>query len=294
MLRGPMGGRPVATMQASPFGGLLRHWRTLRRMSQLDLGLQAEVSSRHLSFIETGRARPSREMVLILSSVLDVPLRERNTLLQAAGFAPVYRETRLEDPQMAEMRRALELILQQHGPLGGAVAFDRSWDIVMANAAYVRITSALLGTRSEMKPLTLIPPPRPNMLRMTFDPAGLRPHILNWETVAADLLSRVRREAVWSQDAGIWDLLREVLSYPGVPARWREPDFEAHTAMILPVEIGIAGECLRVFSTITTLGTPQDITLQELRIESFHAADERSERLARQILNGEGTEPAPR
>jgi transcriptional regulator with XRE-family HTH domain len=283
-----MGGRSVAAAaQPSPFGGLLRHWRAARGMSQLDLALEADVSSRHLSFIETGRARPSREMVLALSSVLDVPLRERNALLQAAGFAPVYRETRLEDPEMADMRRALELILQQHGPLGSAVAFDRRWDIVMANAPYVRFSRLMLGERVPMEPLALIPPPRPNMVRMLFDPHGLRRHIANWERVASNVLARVRSEAHWSQDAATWDLLREVLSYPGVPLRWREPDYDAPTPLVVPLEIQLGGDQLRVFSTITTLGTPRDITLQELRIESFHAADARSQELARQILGAE-------
>jgi transcriptional regulator with XRE-family HTH domain len=269
----------MSCAQPNEFGEMLRSWRQARHLSQLDLALQAEVSSRHISFIETGRSSPSREMVLLLASALGVPLRDRNTLLQAAGYAPAYRETRLDDPQMAEILRALRLILQQHGPMGGAVALDRRWDVIMANGNYVRFTDLLLGERGRIEPFVLTAPPRLNALRMLFDPGGFRPHIANWEVVARALLARARREAAWSQDPVLRELLENVLAFPGVPTDWREPELEATMAMVIPLELRVPQGTLRLFSTITTLGTPQDITLQELRIESFHAADSESERL---------------
>lgn len=275
----------MAVTEASAFGELLRQWRLARRVSQLDLGLEAAVSARHISFIETGRARPSREMVLMLSEVLDVPLRERNALLLAAGYAPVYRETDLTDPQAAQVRQALVLILRQHEP-HAAVAFDRHWNLVMANAGYAHLISFLMGAPGDLfPPLTIIPPPRPNLLRMTFDPAGFRSCIVNWEPVARELISRVRREAVWHQDEALRALLNDLLDSPGIPARWREPDFDSPQNAILPVELRAGDQPLRLFSTITTLGSPQDITLQELRIESFHPVDEETEKVVRSLAS---------
>ena len=275
----------VAARPVSAFGELLREWRRARRRSQLELALQADVSARHLSFIETGRATPSREMVLALAESLAVPLRERNALLQAAGYAPVFRETPLDDPQMAEMLRAIKLILQQHGPTGGAVAFDRRWDVVMANATYVRFMRLLLGGVWEgIEPFELIPAPRPNVLRQLFDPSGLRPFIANWEVLAPALLSRLRQELAWSRDPASQELLQSVLAFPGLPDQWHTPDLERPAMFVLPVELSLPEGTLRLFSTITTLGTPQDITLQELRVESFHAADASGECLARKLL----------
>src|SRR5215510_9531502 len=248
----------MAVAELSSFGELLRSWRAARGISQLDLGLDAGVSARHICFIETGRAKPSREMVIILATVLDVPLRERNALLHAAGYAPFYQETSLDDPQMAEARRALELILMRQEPFG-AIVFDRHWDIVMANAAYLRFTKLLLGSsRGATGPLTVTSPPRPNLLRMLFDPAGWRTHITNWEVVARSLLARIQREAIWDQDSAIRELLSAVLSYPGVPARWSEPDFELPPEVVIPIEMRMGDQTMRLFSTITTLGSPQD------------------------------------
>src|SRR5262245_20032177 len=275
----------MAVAEMSSFGELLRSWRAARGISQLDLGLDAGVSARHICFIETGRAKPSREMVIILATVLDVPLRERNALLHAAGYAPFYQETSLDDPQMAQARQALELILKQQEPFG-AIVFDRHWDLIMANAAYLRFAKLLLGSgRVPIAPLTITSPPRPNLLRMLFDPAGWRAHITNWELVARSLLARVQREAIWNQDSVIRDLLNAILSYPDIPARWSEPDFELPQDVIIPIEIRMDDQTMRLYSTIATLGSPQDITLQELRIESFHPADETSANIARSIVS---------
>jgi hypothetical protein len=225
-------------------------------------------------------------MLLLLGGVLDVPLRERNALLQAGGFTWAYRETPLDDPQMAGMRHALELILRQHEPFGAA-ALDRHWNVVMVNEGYAAFIEALLGPGTPRLPsLTLIPAPRPNALRLLFDPAGLRPHVANWEVVAREILSRLHREALWDHDHGKRALLEELLSAPGVPVSWREPDLESIPALVIPVELRLGPHIARFFSTITTLGAPQDVTLQELRIESFHAADAETEALVRAMAGG--------
>jgi transcriptional regulator with XRE-family HTH domain len=259
-------------------GALLRRWRTSRGMSQLALAHAAEVSPRHVSFLETGRARPSRQMLLVLGSVLDLPLRDRNALLLAAGFSSAYQETPLDQPRMAAMRGALELILRQHEPFG-AVAMDRHWNVVMMNAGYARFVGALLGVA--LPPFAVLPEPRPNALRLLFDPQGFRPHVVNWDEVARELLVRVHREALWSGDPGTRRLLEDLLAAPGVPGGWREPELERPPSLIVPVELRLAEATLRFFTTLTTLGAPQDITLQELRIESFHPADAETERVMR-------------
>jgi transcriptional regulator with XRE-family HTH domain len=260
--------RVPAAAEGAPVGQvgtLLRHWRAARRVSQLDLALDADVSSRHLSFVETGRSQPSREMVLRLAEALQVPLRERNALLLAAGFAPVYRETDLGAPELREARQAVEFILAQQEPYP-AVVVDRHWNLLMANQA----TQRFLG-------LFLPSPPAgpPNAMRLMFDPRGLRPFVENWEDVAAHLIERVHRDAAGAPpDGETRALLEELLAYPGVPARWRTPQMDRAPAPFLSIAYRKDGLRLSVFSTITTFGTPQDVTLQELRIECFFPADE--------------------
>jgi transcriptional regulator with XRE-family HTH domain len=278
----------MAVVETNSFGELLRRWRDARRVSQLELGLEADVSARHISFIETGRANPSREMVIALASVLDVPLRERNVLLQAAGFAPVYRETSLDAPEMAQVRQALELILRRHEPFG-AIVFDRRWDLVMANAAYLRMASAMIGGGGYWPaPYSVIPPPRPNLMKLLFEPDGWRPHLANWETIARGTLARLHREVARDQDPAGAELLDAVLACPGVPDRWRKPDFDAPQDLVIPVELRVADATLRFFSTIASLGSPQDITLQELHIEALHPADEATEASIRALAAAQG------
>jgi transcriptional regulator with XRE-family HTH domain len=242
----------------------------------LGLALQAGVSARHLGFLEIGRSRPSREMVLLLAGVLDVPLRERNALLLAAGFAPVYRETGLEAPALGQARKALELILRHQEPYP-AVVMDRHWNVLTSNGAAVRFFGEL------------VPPPEPgrraNVIRSMFDPAGLRPYVANWEAVAEALVQRIHREAVGGvPDEGTSALLEEILAYPGVPARWRSPDLlAAAPGPYLSVMFRKGDLAMDFFSTVTTLGTPLDVTLQEMRIESFFPADERTEAAARRL-----------
>jgi len=255
----------ASAAQGGDVGALLRHWRTARRISQLDLSLEAEVSSRHLSFVETGKAQPSREMVLRLAEALEVPLRERNALLLAAGYAPVYRETGLEAPEMAAARRAVEFILAQQEPYP-AVVLDRHWNLLMANAA----TGRFLARFPECAV-----PGRPNAMRLLFHPQGLRPFVEDWEGVAGIMIQRLHREVAGAQSgAETQELLEELLGYTGVPSRWQRPELDRPPAPLVAVSYRREGIRLSFFSTITTFGTPQDVTLQELRIESFFAADE--------------------
>jgi transcriptional regulator with XRE-family HTH domain len=254
-------------------GPLLRRWRESRHLSQLDLALEAEVSARHISFLETGRAEPSREMLLALANVLDVPLRERNFLLLAAGYAPIYGETSLDDPRMTQVRAAIEIILRSNEPRS-AIAHDRHWNIVMANDAFVRFLTVTLGQPpAGLTALQVSKMPRLNVLRLVFDPNQLRRIIVNWETIAKSLLNEAFRRLAWARDETLKKLITEILSYPGIPARWREPDLEAPHELILPMELSLDGKIARMFSTVTTIATPSDVTLQELHVESFYPAD---------------------
>ncbi|HLX36724.1 MAG TPA: helix-turn-helix transcriptional regulator, partial [Candidatus Binataceae bacterium] len=260
-------------------GPLLRRWREARHLSQLDLALDAEVSARHISFLETGRAEPSREMLLTLSNVLDIPLRERNLLLLAAGYAPVYGETSLDDPRMVQVRAAIEVILKSNEPRS-ALAHDRHWNIVMANEGFIRFLAINLGRTPEgIAPLQITKSPRLNVLRLLFDPAGVRKAIVNWEEIAKSLLNEAYRRLAWARDDAMRDLIAEILSYPGVPAKWREPDLEAPHNLILPMELNLNGQTARMFSTVTTVATPHDVTLQELHVETFYPADPETEAL---------------
>jgi transcriptional regulator with XRE-family HTH domain len=269
--------RNGTAVETSGVGPLLRRWREARHLSQLDLALDAEVSARHISFLETGRAEPSREMLLMLSNVLDIPLRERNFLLLAAGYAPVYGETSLDDPRMTQVRAAVEVILKANEPRS-ALAHDRHWNIVMANEAFIRFLTMNLGKAPVgLSPLTVSKAPRLNLLRLTFDPAGVRKVILNWEQIAKSLLNEAYRRLAWARDDTLRDLITEILAYPGVPARWREPDLEAPHELILPMELKVDGKIARMFSTVTTVATPHDVTLQELHVEVFYPADAETE-----------------
>jgi len=258
-------------------GPLLRRWREARHLSQLDLALDAEVSARHISFLETGRAEPSREMLLKLSNVLDVPLRERNLLLLAAGYAPIYGETSLDDPRMKQVRAAVEVILKSNEPRS-ALAHDRHWNIVMANAAFIRFLTRTLGQEPmDLLPLRLSTSPGVNLLRLAFDPNGFRKVLVNWEAIANSLLNEAYRRLAWARDDTLKKLIAEILSYPGVPARWREPDLEAPHELVLPMELKLDDKIVRMFSTVTTIATPHDVTLQELHVEVFYPADAETE-----------------
>jgi transcriptional regulator with XRE-family HTH domain len=245
-------------------------------MSQLALAMEAEISSRHLSFVETGRSHPSREMVLLLAGVLDVPPRARNDLLAAAGYAPIYRESGLDAPEMAQFRRALDFILRQQEPYP-AIVLDRYWNILLANEGAGRLMGLLLdpGAADALGP---------NALRLICHPQALRPCIVNWEATAAALIQWVHRDLLRSADAGIRRLLDELLAYPDVPRNWRTLDLDAPTAPFLAMDMQRGETHFRFFTTLTTLGTPYDITLHELRIESFFPADDATDTALRRLV----------
>jgi transcriptional regulator with XRE-family HTH domain len=266
-------------------GELLRDWRQRRRLSQLDLSVEADVSARHLSFVETGRSKPSRELVVHLAEHLEVPLRERNALLLAAGYAPVYGETPLDSPSMAPVRDALDTILAGHEPFP-AVIVDRRWDLVAANRPALQILA------DGVSPALLAPPA--NAMRVCLHPDGLAPRITNLAEYSAHLLGRLRRQVVLSPDPMVEELVEELRQYPGVE--------DAATTAIDPVSMLFVpfrlrtptGDELTFFSTLATFGTPLDITLAELSIESFFPADRvteaalRAARLRAQPSAGDG------
>jgi transcriptional regulator with XRE-family HTH domain len=253
---------------AGAVGELLRHWRTARGKSQLDLSLDAEVSTRHISFIENGKSTPSREMLLVLASALDVPLRERNTLLLSGGFAPVYRETSLDAPEMAHVRAAIECILTQTEP-NGAVLLDREWRAVRMNRAITRIMSTFIADPRAIAEL------EGSVIFGVFDERAMRGALVNFEEVAASIVTRLHREASAEGEHGAArKLLARVLAYPGLPKKFHQPDPAAQLDLMIPVHLRKGALELRFFTTLTTLGTPLDVTLDELRIESYYPADD--------------------
>jgi transcriptional regulator with XRE-family HTH domain len=269
-----MASTTAATREPATVGHLIKHWRAVRGKSQLALALQAGVSARHLGFVEIGRSAPSREMVLLLAGVLDVPLRERNALLLAAGYAPVYRETGLQAPEMEHARTAVAMILAHQEP-HPAVVMDRHWNILSSNAAAGRFFSRLIAPTEGAA----------NIVRLMFDPAGLRPFVANWESAAEALVQRIHREALGgAPDAETTRLLEEVLAYPDVPRRWRAPDLLApFPSPYVALQFRKGDLAMDYFSTVTTLGTPLDVTLQELRIECFFPANEETTAAARRM-----------
>jgi transcriptional regulator with XRE-family HTH domain len=266
------------TPGAPAIGSLLQYWRKTKNLSQLTLAMEADVSPRHISFLETGRAKPSRDMVVLLATVLGVPLRERNHLLLAAGFAPLYREAPLDAPELVPVRAALDAILKQQEPFP-AVVMNRHWDILQMNQAAQRFFGMLLGDRDGR--------PAPNVLRLMFDPKELRPHVMNWDIIAEKLLQRLHREATGGvKDDTTLALLAEILDYPDVPAQLRRPNMAAPLVPVASVCFRHERTVYDFFSTVTTLGTPQDVTLEELRIECFFPANSATEQQARALLGG--------
>ena len=268
-----MGRAEDDTMQV---GGLIRQWRQQRRLSQARLAYSAEVSPRHLSCLETGKSRPSRQMLLVLASALDVPLRERNVWLTAAGFAPAYPESDLFSDEHTAVRHAVELVVK-HAPYG-AIAIDRQWTVLMLDEAWEPFRQALM--------------PRPlrvgdNLLEHTLAMDGLRPLLTNWEDVARATLERLRREAIATGDAGLEALFERLVRLPGVPEDWQIAQPQRAEQLVVPVRLRAHGLDLSLFTTLTTVGTPVDVTLSEIRVESYYPADEAS--LALMTAMREGT-----
>lgn len=257
--------------QPFPIGHHLRQWRQRRHLSQLDLAGEAEISARHLSFVETGRAAPSRDMVLRLAERLDVPLRERNVLLVAAGFAPMFSQRPLDDPALGAARQAVDTILKAHEP-SPALAIDRHWNLVAANAM---VTPLLHGIAPDL----LAPPV--NVLRLSFHPQGLAPRIVNLAEWCAHLLERLHRQCEVMADTELLKLYHELKGYP-VPAR-RTP--VATDAVVVPFRMKLGDDVLSFISTTMVFGTPIDVTLSELAIETFFPADEFTARRLRAMAS---------
>ena len=256
-----------STLAPAGFGPLLRQWRTARRMSQQQLAIESEGSTRHISFVENGKSSPSREMVLILASALDLPLRERNALLSSAGFAPVYRETDLSEPEMRPIRHAFDTILAHHEPYP-AIVLNRGWDVVDMNPAFVRLLTFFIEPPFD-------PIVTQNVLHSLFHPRGVRHYVENWDEVAGFLIDRLYRESITELETSeSRKLLDALLAYPGVPSGIAEIDLATAPRVCITVNLEKNGTRLRLFSTLTTLGTPIDVTAQELRIESYFPADD--------------------
>ena len=256
-------------------GEHLREWRQRRHLSQLDLAVDAEISARHLSFVETGRSAPSRDMVLKLAERLDVPLRERNVLLVAAGFAPAFPQRSLEDPALKSAREAINLVLKAHEP-NPALAYDRHWNLVSAN----RMVAPLL----DGVPQRLLGQPF-NILRLAFHPEGLAPRTVNLAEWAAHLLERLHRQCEATADPELLKLYQDLKSYP-IPAR--SAPITPDNNVALPFKLRLNGEILSFISTTMVFGTPVDITLQELALETFFPADERTAERMRQMASALG------
>ena len=251
-----MTGTPTRT---PPFGQLLREWRRRRRLSQLDLAIDADVSARHVSFMETGRSAPSRSMVLRLAEVLQVPLRERNQLLAAAGLAPGYEERPLEDPGMTAIRHGVERVLNAYNPFP-CVAVDRRWQIVQSNAGATVLLDGVAAHLLE----------QPNALRIALHPDGLAPRIANLAQWRHHVLTRLRRETAVTGSAELAVLLRELESYPGGLEETRDLG-----GVAVPLTLyTVSGQLLTFLGTVTTFGTALDLTAAELSIEAFLPADD--------------------
>jgi transcriptional regulator with XRE-family HTH domain len=262
---------------ASEVGTLIREWRTRRRMSQLDLAAEAEVSQRHISFIESGRALPSREMILNLSERLAVPLRDRNRLLLAAGFAPSFAERSIDHPALRPAMTAVEQVLKGHEP-NPAIAVDRHWNMVAAN-------SALAPFISHVSDKSLLQPPV-NVLRLSLHPKGIAPLIVNLAEWRAHLLERLRKLIEVTGDAVLEELEAELAAYPSGVSRTRVVH-DAASAIVHPLRVKLGDTVFSFISTITVFGTPLDVTLSELAIESFYPADEQTRFAMQRMMSGQ-------
>ncbi len=264
----------TSTIKASPFGRLLKEWRHARGSSQLDFALASGISQRHLSFLESGRSRPSRDMVLHLASALAVPLRQQNAMLLAAGFAPAFAERKLDAPELGQVSAALDRALQQQEPFP-AVVVDRIYNLVRANQAALTLLGTLLD------PAALAPPPSGaphNLMRLVVRPDGLKPHMENWEEAVVWLLRRLRAEAI-AEGAKAHDaFLDELLAFPDVAKVAKAPREEGDYPPALTVRFRHGETRLSLFSMIATVGTPLDVALQDLRLEFFFPADAATEK----------------
>jgi transcriptional regulator with XRE-family HTH domain len=252
----------------SSVGVMLKEWRSTRGLSQLALACDADISPRHLSFVETGRAQPSREMILTLAETLDVPLREQNALLVAAGFPAAFAESDYNGPEMSEIRNLVDLMLAANEPYCAA-AIDRHWNILSANNTYWATTGGEPAAGAA----------KPNLLKRMFAPGGFRDLVTNWDDVAYPIVQRLHREAISElsrNETTTKDLLDDLMQTYNLPQQWKVIDIGAHQPPLVPVSMLIGDREIELVTTITTLGTAQDVTLQEIRIETFLPADAES------------------
>ena len=248
----------------SDFGELVRRWRKSRGLSQLELGLTANISSKHISFLETGRARPSREMVILLSNALDIPLNERNVLLSLAGFAEAYSRMHIEQAEMKPVHDALTVILNNHAPYP-ALVLDWDWNIVMANEPHRQLVQTIAKAQALF-------PDTKNILELLFDPNGFRPFVENWDEVAFLLIQRIQRERIIHQDRRS-NLLERLMKYPNIPNSWDVHHYNVHSEPMVHLVLTL-GDCrLKLFSTLASFGTAIDVTMQELIIEQYFPVD---------------------
>lgn len=262
---------------AEPFGAQLRSWRLARRVSQEQLAARAGVSPRHLSFVETGRSQPSREVVLALAGALDVPLRERNTLLTAAGFAAAYRASALEGEELAHLRRAIDHVLAQQEPYG-AVVIDGRWNLLRMNRGALRLFAEFAPASDAGRAAA------GNLMLALVHPEALRPFVVNWEEVADHVIARLHRDiAARPADDDLQRLLASALGQPGMPAAWRVPAPGRHAGPFVTIHLRSPTLEVRLFSMLTSIGTPLDVTAEELHIETYFPADDATERCLRSL-----------
>ena len=252
------------------FPPLLKYWRNKKGLSQLDLGLAADVSARHISFLETGRAKPSKEMLLTLATALDIPLREQNTMLSAVGFKPAYQEPGLG--QNKAIDRVIERMLHKHAPYP-MVVMNSAYDLLKFNLSAQKLLQIFIANPAAIKhPL--------NLYDMLFNPELARPFVQNWETFAKKMLARINREAILSaHDTRLTGLVDQLLSYPGIPSEWRVPDFSTSSEPFLVLELKNKHCHVSFLSIMTTFSAPQNITAQEILIETFFPSDDQTEKV---------------
>lgn len=273
---------PDPDRQLDSFGLLLKQWRSQRGFSQLDLAITSQVSQRHISFLESGRAKPSREMVLQLAMVLEIPLRQQNLMLTAAGFAPIHTETDLTAPELASVRKALDFMLRQQEPYP-AIVVDRYWNLLLTNDAATRLLTAFIAP--DQLQARFYRDGKINLMRAMFHPQGFCPFVVNWRDFSKHLLQQLHREAiVEGESAQSTVLLNELMSYPGVSELWHSSNCTAQNTLLLTVHLRRGNLELQFFSTVATLGTPYDVTLQELRVECFFPVDQATEYNWKQLI----------
>lgn len=259
------------------FPPLLKYWRGRKGLSQLDLGLAADVSSRHISFLETGRAKPSKEMILTLAATLDMPLREQNTMLSVAGFEPVFEEPSLSESKAID--RVIKHMFKKHEPYP-MVVMNSAYDLVSTNQTAQKLLQEFIANPAAISlPI--------NLYDALFNPELVRPFVKDWESFAKKMLARIHREAILNtHDSRLTELVDKLLSYPGIPSEWRVPDLSESSDPFLTLELHKGLYELNFLSIITTFSAPQNVTAQEVLIETFFPSDDQTEQVCQQFFDG--------